>query len=307
MKSIVSLVIITFFTTFVFSQDTLQNYQAQIDSIESSFTYEHGKISLKNGIGYITVPAGFKYLDAAQAESVLVDLWGNPGGENLTLGFIMPESQGVLSDSGYVFNIQYQEIGYVKDNDADDIDYADLLKQLQKETVQENKEREKMGYDPIQIVGWAAKPFYDKEKKILHWAQEIKFGDQEINTLNYNVRILGRKGVIVLNAIGSMPNLPMVQKDIPQVLDIAQFSEGLSYKDFNPSTDDVAAWTIGGLVAGKLLAKAGFFAFLLKFWKLIALGVAGFGGVIWKKIRGRKEEPAVETAPQLPEDNAGKM
>jgi len=44
------------------------------------------------------------------------------------------------------------------------------------------------------------------------------------------------------------------------------------------------------LVAGKLLAKVGFFAVLLKFWKLIAIAVFGFLGAFWKKIKGNKEE-----------------
>lgn len=281
-----------FLSCFALSQDSIPDFRATIDSIENSFFYQRGKITLKNGIGTLTLPAGFKYLDEKQSERVLVDLWNNPDDENLTLGMILPESKGVMSDNSYVFNIQYEEIGYVKDDDADDIDYADMLKQIRKDEVAENKEREKLGYESIHMVGWAAKPYYDKEKKVLHWAKEIKFGDEKVNTLNYNIRILGRKGVIVLNAIAAMPSLPLVQNDIPQVLHMAEFGEGLAYKDFNAATDEVAAWTIGGLVAGKLLAKAGFFVFLLKFWKIIAVGVVGLSGFIWKKIKGRKESVA---------------
>jgi uncharacterized membrane-anchored protein len=46
--------------------------------------------------------------------------------------------------------------------------------------------------------------------------------------------------------------------------------------------DEVAAWTVGGLVAGKVMAKAGFFVVLLKFWKVIALAVAGAGSFVWR-------------------------
>lgn len=256
--------------------------QDQIDSIEKSFKYQYGVITLSNGIGKITIPKGFKYLDPAQAETVLVDLWGNPQSENATLGMIFPEEQGVLSKTGYAFNIQYDEIGYVKDNDADDIDYDELLKQMQDEAEEVNSARAAQGYEAIQIVGWAAKPYYDHERKILHWAKEIKFGDAEVNTLNYNVRVLGRKGVLVLNAIAVMPDLAAVKKDIPQVLDIVTFNDGFAYKDFDPKMDQVAAWTIGGLVAGKVLSKVGFLALLIKFWKIIALAVAGAFGAMLK-------------------------
>lgn len=272
------------FTFFMYSQD--ENELKKIDSIEKSFKYEHGTINLKNGVGKINIPKGFKYLEPVQAERVLVELWGNPKGENLTLGLLLPENQGVMNQGGYVFNIQYDEIGHVEDDDADDVDYDDLLAEMQKETVEENKERQKAGYEPVSIVGWAAKPFYDKERKILHWAKEIKFGTSAINTLNYNVRILGRKGVLVLNAIATENELPLVQKDINKVLDIVQFNDGYKYADFDSSVDDVAAWTIGGLVAGKVLAKVGFFAIIAKFGKLIVLGLLGFFSAFKNKVRG---------------------
>lgn len=294
-------IILGLFLTFApFAYSQADNEQAVIDSIEKSFTYKHGVIELENGIGKINIPNGFKYLDGKQAERVLVDLWGNPKSENLSMGLILPENEGVLSESGYVFNIQYDPIGYVKDDDADDIDYDELLTQMKEDAKTENEERKAQGFEPITIVGWAAKPFYDKDKKTLHWAKEIKFGSQPVNTLNYNIRILGRKGVLVLNAIATTKELPLVQKDINKVLAMVQFNDGHKYEDFDSSVDEVAAWTIGGLVAGKVLAKAGFFAILLKFGKLIVLGIVAAFGAFRKKIAGlfgKKEadepEPAV--------------
>jgi uncharacterized membrane-anchored protein len=283
MKKTALTIISSLFTFFMYSQEDIQK---KMDSIEKTFRYEHGSINLKNGIGKINIPNGFKYLNPVQAERVLVDLWGNPKGENLTLGLLLPENQGVMSQNGYVFNIQYDEIGHVEDDDADDVNYDDLLTEMQKETVEENKERQKGGYEPISIVGWAAKPFYDKDRKILHWAKEIKFGKSSLNTLNYNVRILGRKGVLVLNAIATENELPLVQKDISKVLDIVQFNDGYKYEDFDSSIDEVAAWTIGGLVAGKVLAKVGFFALFAKFGKIIILSILGFFGAFKNKVKG---------------------
>ena len=103
-------ILIFLFTLLVFSQE--ENQQIKIDSIEKSFKYDYGTINLKNGIGKIQIPKGFKYLNQIQAERVLVDLWGNPKSENLSLGFILPENQGVLNENGYVFNIQFHHIEY---------------------------------------------------------------------------------------------------------------------------------------------------------------------------------------------------
>lgn len=271
--------------SFLFSQDLNQK---SIDSLENSFKYEHGKITLKNGIATINVPAGFKYLNAEQANRVLGEIWGNPNEDKTSLGFLMPEKQTILNPNGYLFNIEYDEIGYVKDDDADEIDYNELLTELKKDTEAENAERVKNGYPKASLVGWASTPFYDDKRKVLHWAKEIKFGNDSINTLNYNIRILGRKGVLVLNAISPINELSEVKKNIPNVLGIVEFKDDLKYSSFDSSIDKVAEWTIGGLIAGKVLAKVGFFAMILKFWKVIALAVGGFFAAIRKKLFGEK-------------------
>lgn len=265
------------------------SYQVEMDSINNTLTYQRGLISLKNGIAEIQVPEGFKYLDAPQSNYVISSLWGNPDSES-SLGMLFPENMGPMDLDSWAFNIQFDEMGYVEDDDAEEIDYNELLVEMQSESSELNEERMRDGYEPISLVGWAAKPYYDKDKHILHWAKELKFGEEEINTLNYNVRVLGRKGVLVLNAIASIGDLEVVNQNIGKVTDIVRFSDGNAYSDFNPTVDKVAAYSIGGLVAGKVLAKVGFFALLLKFWKVIAVAFVGIGSYILKFFKGRKNE-----------------
>jgi uncharacterized membrane-anchored protein len=271
------------------SIDTLQLY---LDSIESRLTYQHGEIALANGIGTLQVPKNFRYLDAEQSAYVLKDLWGNPSGAG-TLGMIVPENVSVMADNSWAFIITYDEMGYVEDDDADEIDYDELLEEMQGDTKTENEERTELGFEPITLVGWAAKPFYDRDKKVLHWAKELKFGETENNTLNYNVRILGRKGVVVMNAVASMNELKEVQQSIPDLLASFTYGEGMNYGDFNPDIDEVAAWTVGGLVAGKVLAKVGILAFLLKYIKLIVIGIGALATGAWKWYKRKTELPTV--------------
>ena len=269
--------------------DSLQLY---LDSLESTLQYQEGEIKFENNVGTLNVPAGFRYLNPAQTKYIIHDLWGNPGGEG-TMGMIVPASVPITSAASWAFIITYEEMGYVKDDDADDIDYDDLLTDLQDEMTTENEERTQEGYDPISIVGWASTPYYDKDKKVLHWAKELKFGESEVHTLNYNVRVLGRKGVLVLNAVASMDELPEVKETINPVLSSFTYADGSKYSDFNPELDEVAAWTIGGLVAGKVLAKAGILALLLKNIKLIGLALVGLVSAAWKWFRRKTEPPTV--------------
>lgn len=265
----------------------LDSTQIRINELEASLQYQTGSIDLPSGNAILTVPAGFKYLDQKQSIYVLTDLWGNPS-DSSVLGLLVPENKGVLAADSWVFTIGFEEMGYVKDDDAEQIDYDDLLKEQQQETRDANPERVKQGYEPIELIGWASAPHYDRNKKVLHWAKELKFGENDVHTLNYNLRILGRKGIFVLNAVANMSELPEVQSTIDPILASVAFKAGHQYSDYLPDVDNVAAWTIGGLVAGKVLAKAGFFVLILKFWKIIALGFLGITGLIGKYFKGRK-------------------
>ena len=255
-----------------------------ISELEASLVYQFGKINLQDGIAQLHVPEGYKFMDAEQSQYVLTELWGNPPDEQ-TLGLLFPDSITPLSeDFTYAIEVSYVEEGYIDDEDATEMDYDELLKEMQRDVEEANKQRVSLGYSSVQLVGWAASPYYDQENKKLHWAKELSFEGDEENTLNYNIRILGRKGYLMLNIIGNMSVLPQVQTDTDKILTSVDFQDGYQYADFNPEMDKVAAYGIGSLIAGKLLAKTGFFVVLLKFWKLIAIGITGFFIVLKRKI-----------------------
>ena len=289
------LLFITAFSFLSFSQE-IDSTQMWIDAIEQSLNYQEGTVKIKECNVTIKVPNGYGFLDKEQTNFVLVDLWGNPKDESI-LGMLVKKKHGVLGDHSFAFVIEFQDIGYVKDNDAKKINYADLLKELQADAKAENNSRRIEGYPTVDLIGWASSPYYDSNKKVLHWAKELYFEGEENRTLNYNLRVLGRKGVLSLNAIASMEDLSMVKGDIQSIINNVTFDAGSKYSDFNSSTDNVAAWTIGGLVAGKVLAKAGVFAVIAKFGKFIAIAVGGIFLSMWKRIRRRKEEEQVPAAP----------
>ncbi|HBF20848.1 MAG TPA: DUF2167 domain-containing protein [Cryomorphaceae bacterium] len=278
--------------------DEVAAYLQFMDSVQQAIQYTSGKVDIGEGLATLNVPRGYKYIRPEQADFILVDVWGNPPGQS-SLGMVMPEASGPFDDSSYAIVISYSEEGYVEDDDAEDLDYDDLLEQMQEDTRNWNKERIEMGYPALELVGWASPPFYDRENKKLHWAKELSFEGEEGNTLNYNIRVLGRKGYLELNFIGGMYLLPQVQKDMNGILASVDFNQGNRYADFNPDMDEVAAYGIGGLIAGKVLAKVGFFALLAKFWKIIALAVVGAFAAVKKFFggRGHKEDKPETPAP----------
>lgn len=248
-------------------------YRTYTDSVNRTLHYQQGRIVLPGGTAELTVPRGFRYLDSAQSRRVLVQLWHNPEGQ--CLGMLFPADRGPLDENNWAYSIEYDPMGHVKDDDADDIKYDELLEEMRTDAKENNKARTDAGFEPVYLMGWAATPYYDKSTHALHWAKSLRFGSSPDTTLNYNVRLLGRKGVLVLNAIGSLAQLPEIRASIPGLLGGVAFAKGEQYTDFNPGLDEVAAYTIGGLVAGKVLAKVGLFAIVLKFWKLGLLALAG--------------------------------
>ena len=267
-----------------------REYVKWANELWDSMEPQTGNISLPGDVAELNVPDEFYFLNAADSRKVLEDIWGNPPGSAETmLGMLFPAGATPFETSSWGVTVEYEQDGYVTDDDADDINYDDLLTQMKEDTSLNSEERVAQGYDAISLVGWAAKPYYDKASNKLHWAKEIKFGDAPVNTLNYNIRVLGRKGVLVLNFIAGMDQLPLINQNLNSVLAIADFKEGSKYADFNPDIDDVAAYGIGALVAGKVLAKTGLIAaaliFLKKFGVIIVLALGAFARKLYK---GRK-------------------
>jgi uncharacterized membrane-anchored protein len=265
----------------------------QIVTLLNSLKYQQGEIDLRGGLAKLTVPKEFNYLGPDDAETVLVKLWGNPPSEVKPLGLLIPAGMTPLSSNAWVVTIDYSEDGYVKDDDASKINYDDLLKKMQKGIEENNAERQKQGYRAITLVGWAAPPRYDAASHKLYWAKQLKFEGEHQDTLNYNIRMLGRKGVLELDAIAGIDQFAEIDAQTPQILGMVDFKEGSRYADFDPKVDKVAKYGLATLVAGGALAAAaklgllkGLWIFILAAKKLIIIGaiaVATFFKKLFKR------------------------
>ncbi|WP_422361452.1 DUF2167 domain-containing protein [Reichenbachiella sp.] len=253
-------------------------YAKEAYRMDSLLNYQYGKIKLSDGLATLTLDSTFKYLNPTETKKILEEAWGNPPQDNL--GMIFPDSINPYMFDGWGVIVSYVEDGYIEDDDAASIDYDGLMDSMKEDMEEENELRKEMGYGSYQIIGWAETPYYDAQEKKLYWAKNLFFEGSEENTLNYDIRILGRNGYLQMNAVAGLAQLKPVKTSMQNLLARVQFSEGNTYFDFDPEVDEVAAYGIGALVAGKLAAKAGFFKvigiFLAKFWKFILIG----GGAI---------------------------
>ena len=258
-----------------------------------AFDYQTGNIMLPNKVATLHLAGNYRYLDPAQTEKLLV-AWGNQPG-NETQGAIVPTEVDPLDTEGWAVIVTYEEDGHIDDSDAKHIDYDDMLEDMKEGTEDNNKARKDAGYEAVHLVGWAEKPHYDSAAKKLYWAKELKFEGAQANTLNYDVRVLGRKGVLSMNAVASIGQLGQIRSDMKPLIEVAEFNEGYRYAEFDSKTDRMAEYGLGALIAGGVAAKLGLFAklgaLLLAFKKLILVGLVAIGSFV-ARLLGKKKDAA---------------
>ncbi len=230
----------------------------------------------------LTVPDGYLFLDAANTAKFdeLNENFSN--GKDVMIG---------PADHAWAAYLQFDDGGYVKDNEKIDADA--LLKTLQENTEANNEERQKRGWTALHIKGWAVPPAYNQSTKRLEWATTLQSNGG--TGVNFFTKVLGRRGHTSIVMATAPSRLSEAESALNTVLDGYSFNSGESYAEWKPG-DKVAEYGLAALVLGGAAAiatKKGLWAvivgFLVKGWKLVAIAVAGAGAFL-RKLLGKKKE-----------------
>ncbi|KQZ66246.1 hypothetical protein ASD53_17675 [Lysobacter sp. Root559] len=270
--------------------------EQRAQQLVQSLQYSEGKVAVAQAKAHLNLGKEFRYLGAADARKVLEQLWGNPPDADV-LGMVVPRGGDLLDDKGWAVVVTYADEGYVSDEDAAKIDYSEMLQEMKDGTKESNAERREAGYGGIDLIGWAEPPRYDAAAKKLYWAKELAFEGSENHTLNYDIRVLGRRGYLSLNAVAGMGEIGQVRAGMQQLLPAVEFDQGARYADYDSSSDKTAAYGLAALVGGGIAAKAGLFGkigvLLLGLKKLLIPLVLVIGAFFGKVLnffrRGKKD------------------
>lgn len=244
-----------------------------------------GEVVLAGPRAKLMLGESYYFLGAEDARRVLTEGWGNPPEAAASvLGLIVPVRFKPLEARAWAVVVTFDEGGYVSDKDAGKIDPDKLLTDLRSGEDENNAARTKAGYPATHLVGWAEPPSYHAQGHYVIWAQDIQFGDSEGRTLNYDIRLLGRRGVLSLNVVAAMDDLAEVRSATSSIVGTAAFQPGSRYADFEKGKDKVAEYGVAGLIAAGLgvaaVKKLGLLGLILAFGKkAIILVVAAFGGI----------------------------
>ena len=240
-------------------------------------------------VAQIALPAGYMFLDGKQTRAMMKAA-GEPSSGN-EVGFLRP------TNGGWAVYFEYDDVGYVKDDEKDKLDAAKLLKAITAGNDEANKERERYGSAPLIITGWEQEPKYDEKTHNLTWAIRATSEGQPV--LNYNTRLLGRKGVMEVVLVCDPADLQTILPTFNGLLGDYKFNTGQSYAEYKPG-DKVAKYGLGALVLGGAAvgaAKLGLFAalaaFLKKGWKLVVIvvvAIAAGAKKILNTITGNRQD-----------------
>src|ERR1051325_3231210 len=194
---------------------------------------------------------------------------------------ITGKEMGFVAAAGeYWFAVfEFDEVGYVKDDEKDSLDATALLDSIKAGTEAGNKKRIERGWPTMTIVGWQTPPRYNEITHNLEWA--IKATSEGEPVVNHNTRVLGRAGVMEVTLVTDPAKLAETLPKFKTMLEGFEFKQGQRYAEFRAG-DKTAAYGLTGLIVGggtAALVKTGAFKYL---WKLLAAGAAGVAALAKK-------------------------
>lgn len=247
------------------------------------------KITLGSNLATLDLPDGYVFLNAAETKALL----------KASNGVTFEGALGLIAPAGpddFSVLIQFEDIGYVEDHDAAKLDANAIFSSLKEGNDEANEERKENGFPPLDLLKWSDLPHYDTKLHHVIWGLVVR--GQRGTSINFNTRILGRKGVLSLNLVAKEDKIEQYKPRLRDLLAKTTFNEGQRYADFKAGEDKTAAGGITGLIIGGsalalgskvmklgILAKFSkfFVSIFLAFKKFFILIIAGIAGLFRKK------------------------
>jgi uncharacterized membrane-anchored protein len=245
-------------------------------------------VALGNDIAELALGDQYAFAGAQDTRRLLREM-GNTV-DDTELGLVNPLAQ----DEDWMVVFEYNADGYVKDDDADEIDKDAILESYQKGTEAANEQRKSRGIPGLHVTGWFEEPHYDKATHNLVWALHAK-SDDGSEVVNYNMRLLGREGFMSVTLVDEPSKLAVSKPKVEALLRGFRYKTGKSYAEWVPG-DKVAQYGLVALVAGgagaaavKTGLLAGLMKVLAKGGKAVILLIVAAGAGLKKLLSGRTE------------------
>lgn len=230
----------------------------------------------------VYVPEGYVFADGNDTR-LLMEAMQNPT-SGTELGFLASRT----SDWFLVF--EFDEVGYIKDDEKNSLDAEAMLESIIAGNEAGNKVRAERGWAELKIVGWQQVPRYNPTTNNLEWA--IQGESEGKPVVNWNTRLLGRKGVMKVTLVTAPEALEETLPYFDELVAGFAYTEGNRYAEYRQG-DKVAKYGLTALVVGGATAVAAKTGLLKYIWKFLVVGVLAAGAFL-KKVLGRKKPEGEE-------------
>ena len=278
-RSLINYIVLTVLTAiFCFNISPTNSFgQQSEEDILRQIQWETGPTMGSLGeIAEISVPEGYLFAGANDTR-LIMEVMQNPT-SGYELGFIGPEG----GDWFVIF--EFNDIGYVKDDEKDSLDADAILKAIKVATEKSNEERKRRGWPIMTVIGWEQPPRYNLTTHNLEWA--IRGESEGVPIINHNTRLLGRKGVMRVTLVVEPTDYFAVMPQSKTLIDGFRYKQGHKYAEFIQG-DKVAKYGLTALITGGAAAvavKSGLFKWLWKIIVVAFMAVIGF----FRKLFSRK-------------------
>ncbi|YCM42180.1 DUF2167 domain-containing protein [Verrucomicrobiaceae bacterium 227] len=234
----------------------------------------------------IQIPEGYRFLNGRETAEVM-EMVGN----------LPDQYDGMIGPEGLEWFVlfQFEDSGYVKDDEKDELDADVMLEALREGEEASNEERKRLGYDTLTTVGWAVEPKFNDSTKNLEWGIILQSSDGGKN-VNYLTKLLGRHGIMHTTLVCDNDQLETILPTYQNLITDFEYNSGNTYAEYQEG-DKVSNMGLKALVAGGAIfaaAKLGLFAKLMLFFKkglkVIVIGAIAIGAFLKRIITGKKAD-----------------
>jgi uncharacterized membrane-anchored protein len=227
------------------------------------------------------LPEGYQFADGPTTQKLMAAM-GNHVSKR-EVGLVAPSRE----DADWILVFEYDGTGFVKDDEKDQIDKDALLESIREGTEAGNERRKEMGAPGLHVTGWFEEPHYDAKSHNLVWALAAEDDDKR-PIVNYNMRVLGRHGVMSVTLVDAPAGLSASKQEAERLMGDFAYKASKTYAEFRPG-DKVAQYGLVALVAGGAGAaavKVGLFAWLAKILAKSGKAIVGVVVLVLASLKG---------------------
>ena len=246
------------------AEGAVEESLSEAEKLYRDIAWQGGGTEVQLGAeAHMAIPEEYRFTDRKGTQT-LMQLYGNLL-TDWEQGYIEPEDE---SETWFIV-FEYENSGHVKDDEKGDLDADAIMKNFKDGDKTSNEERKRQGLPELNTTGWLVPPYYSDATHNLEWALLLESEGQE--NVNYNIRLLGREGIMHVTVVTGKEEFEAVRAKIPALLESFAFNPGRTYAEYKEG-DKLADYGLMALLGvGAVGVAATIFG---KFGKVIFVGIA---------------------------------